>query len=102
MTLARGVPRVPETRAEILHGKASLWPFAQGQGVSPTNETAKRTARRALIRRATPGINVLEDLTSCFETDRRHPCDPLLPERDGTGDQSRVIPATAPSEQLRY
>ena len=102
-----------------------LWNFARFPGVEPTNNAAERALRHAVIwRRISGGTdseagsrfvermltvvatcrqqgrNVLEYLTSCFEADSARPSDPLPPAGDGTGDQSRLIPAIPTHERL--
>jgi transposase len=97
--------RTGGTCAEILRVEESLWTFARVVGVPPTNNTAERAERHAVIWRrisggtdsasgsrfvermltvvATcrqPGRNVLDYLSSCFQADRKgHAIPSLLP-----------------------
>ncbi len=88
---------------EILKVEEGLWTFARVQGVEPTNNAVERALRHAVIwRRISGGTDsrhgsrfvermltivatcrqqgrdVLDDLTSCFEADRRGQALPSL------------------------
>jgi transposase len=60
---------------EILKVEEGLLTFARVPGIEPTNNTAERALRFAMIWRRR---NVLEYLTTCFEAERRGQAIPSL------------------------